>query len=177
MVGEPIGWDNINRWLGNVRLFNGYGPCEACVISTSTEITASSRFPESIGAPVGCRVWLVSQSNVNELVPIGAIGEIVIEGPNVGAGYFDDPENTVASFFESPSWAVDRKAPTTAGVQKFFKPGDLAMYNDDGCICLIGRSDDQAKVRGQRLQHLQSTTESAPGPKFGSRFRPLDSRV
>ncbi|GAB7333473.1 hypothetical protein MBLNU13_g05068t1 [Cladosporium sp. NU13] len=152
MVGEPIGLDNINKWLGNVKLFNGYGPCEACVISTSTEITASSRFPESIGVPVGCRVWLVSQSNVNELVPIGAIGEIVIEGPNVGTGYFDEPENTASSFLEPPYWAYDRKAPAIAGGQKFFKTGDLAMYNDDGSICLIGRIDDQAKVRGQRLQ-------------------------
>lgn len=123
MLGEPIGLDNINKWLGSLRLFNGYGPCETCVASTSTEIAVGARFPESIGAPIGCHVWLVSQHNVDELVPIGAIGEIVIEGPNVGAGYFDDRENTASSFLDPPSWAVDQKSLATAVVQNNLQDG------------------------------------------------------
>ncbi|KAF2168969.1 hypothetical protein M409DRAFT_20982 [Zasmidium cellare ATCC 36951] len=149
-VGEPIGRSIVQQWSEHVRLYNGYGPCEACILSTIAEVNGDSRFPESIGFPISCAVWLVRKENIDELVPIGAIGEIVIEGPNVGSGYLGETVTTTA-FCGPPKWALQRQ--NSCGSSRFFRTGDMAKYNADGSLHFLGRRvDDQAKIHGQRLQ-------------------------
>ncbi|KAK4499984.1 hypothetical protein PRZ48_008170 [Zasmidium cellare] len=150
-IGEPIRLSVIEKWRKAVRLFNGYGPCEACIFSTIAQVEDGSRFPESLGFPVGCAVWLVHRDNIDELVPIGAIGEMVIEGPNVGSGYFRESSTATAAFCEPPKWALAHQASSVMG--QFFRTGDMARYNADGSLHFLGRrDDDQVKINGQRLQ-------------------------
>jgi amino acid adenylation domain-containing protein len=157
-AGEPVGADTAKTWGRALRLINGWGPCEASILSAVAELTPDYRYPESIGTPVGCAIWIVRYSgNTNELAPIGAIGEILVEGPGVARGYLDDPVRTAASFIPPPHWA-----PSRANTRHFYRTGDLAKYNSDGSICFVGRQDNQVKIRGQRFElgELESVIDS-----------------
>ncbi|TVY93041.1 Nonribosomal peptide synthetase [Lachnellula willkommii] len=147
-AGEPIGSDFAKTWGRALRLFNGWGPCEASILSSVAELTPESRDPESIGTPVSCAMWIVKYSgNTNELAPIGVIGETLVEGPGVARGYLDDPVRTAASFIPTPAWAPSRAKP-----KHFYRTGDLAKYQSDGSISFVGRQDSQVKIRGQRFE-------------------------
>ncbi len=158
--GEPVSADAAKTWGRALRLFNAWGPCEASILSAVAELTPDSRYPESIGTPVGCAIWIVKYvGDTNELAPIGSIGEMLIEGPGVARGYLDDHvRRAAASFVPPPLWAPSRDK---AG-KYFYRTGDLAKYNPDGSICFIGRQDDQVKIRGQRFElgELESVIDS-----------------
>ena len=148
-AGEAIGQDIIAHWgQGNVRLLNGWGPCETSILSSIAEVNCGSRHPESIGFPLGCALWLVSPDDPEKLVPIGSVGEIYVEGPGVARGYLEDTREKSAGFIRPPSWAPSRSAKST----RFFRTGDLARYNPDLSISFIGRRDHQVKIRGQRFE-------------------------
>lgn len=87
-IGEPISPEAAGLWGGSLRLVNGWGPCEASILSTTAELNPNSQFPESIGTAVNCVTWIVNVNDCSELLPIGAAGELVIEGEvRVGSEY------------------------------------------------------------------------------------------
>jgi amino acid adenylation domain-containing protein len=147
-IGEPVGAEASKSWGRALRLINGWGPCEASILSAVVELTPVSRYPESIGTPVGCAIWIVNPGNTNELAPIGAVGELLVEGPGVARGYLNDNVKTAASFVPPPPWAPSRENKAT----HFYRTGDLAKYYPHGSICFVGRQDNQVKIRGQRFE-------------------------
>ncbi|KAF6795323.1 NRPS protein [Colletotrichum sojae] len=148
--GEALTRDNLNTWIGKVRLVNAWGPTETCVFGTMQEWTASDEDPSpmTIGRPVGGYCWIVDPQNHEQLAPVGCAGEIVCQGPTLLREYLGDLARTDASTVRTlPEWA-----PTLPGWERFFKSGDLARYNGDGSIEFIGRKDTQVKVRGLRIE-------------------------
>lgn len=118
--------------------------------------------------------------NHNRLQPIGAVGELVVEGPTLARGYLDDLAKTQAVFIKSPSW------PRRAGPdrpRRLYKTGDLVRQNSDGTFDFAGRKDLQLKVRGQRVElgeveyHLSTfagiALSMAAMPQSGSYARAL----
>lgn len=103
---------------------------------------------DSIGTAVGCATWIVDPEDSNRLLPIGAVGELVIEGPGVAKGYLNDPVRTDKSFIRPPSWMPRGRA----SGQRLYRTGDLAKYYPDGSLCFVGRLDSQVKIRGQRFE-------------------------
>ncbi|KAK2879481.1 NRPS [Arthroderma sp. PD_2] len=146
-VGEPVSATAFNTWGEALRMINGWGPCESSILSAAAELTAASRYSQTIGVPLNCAIWLVNPENVDELVPIGAVGELLVEGPGVARGYLDDPVKTAAAFVSQPRWAASDKYKG-----RYYRTGDLGKYNPDGSICFLGRRDNQVKVRGQRFE-------------------------
>ena len=55
-----------------------------------------------IGRATGGLSWLVDANDHDRLVPIGPVGELVIEGPTLARGYLADPEKTKAVYIENP---------------------------------------------------------------------------
>ncbi|KIM94802.1 hypothetical protein OIDMADRAFT_60571 [Oidiodendron maius Zn] len=147
-AGEPVCTDAAKTWGRALRFINGWGPTETSILSSAAVLTPASPHLETIGTPVGCAIWIVNPANVNELAPIGAIGEILVEGPGVARGYLDDHARTAASFISPPPWAPSRKRKA----KNFYRTGDLARYHPDGNICYVGRQDNQVKIRGQRFE-------------------------
>ncbi|PNY27800.1 Nonribosomal peptide synthetase-like protein [Tolypocladium capitatum] len=147
-IGEPIDAGAARTWGEALRLINGWGPCEASILSAVAELAPGSRHPESIGTPVGCALWIVNKGNPNELAPVGSVGELLVEGPGVARGYLNDAAKTTASFIPPPPWAPSARD----GERRFYRTGDLARYNPDGSICFVGRQDNQVKIRGQRFE-------------------------
>ncbi|TQV93495.1 nonribosomal peptide synthase [Cordyceps javanica] len=150
--GEKAHTEALDRFPKDVELKNTYGPSECTPTSTITNIDRSTKFTGSIGTGFGVNTWIVSPSDHTTLVPIETVGELVIEGPLVGAGYIGDPEKTAAVFINDPPWLV-RGAPGHAGRSgRVYKTGDLVRYNQDGEIIFVGRQDTQIKVNGQRTE-------------------------
>lgn len=88
-------------------------------------------------------------NDYNNLVPIGAVGELVIEGPILARHYMNNPEKTASSFVENPKWM---SGISSRPRKRLYMTGDLVRCCPDGSITFIGRKDSQVKVRGQRIE-------------------------
>ncbi|KAJ5894898.1 hypothetical protein N7495_006589 [Penicillium taxi] len=145
VAGEAVTQDIIDAWVPVTQLINMYGASECSVVMV--EPMAINTHRSCIGRATGCISWLVDVEDHDRLVPIGAIGELVIEGPTLARGYLSDSEKTKAAYIENPRWARQ-----SAASRRFYKTGDLARYGDDGRVYLVGRKDLQVKIRGQRVE-------------------------
>ncbi|EPE28435.1 Acetyl-CoA synthetase-like protein [Glarea lozoyensis ATCC 20868] len=146
--GEAMTTEVSKIWAAKTKLVNAYGPCECAVTCACTIVDCDSANISSIGRAVGCSLWVVDREDHERLVPLGTVGELLIEGSIVGRGYLNDAEKTAAAFISPPPW--------TAGFSrdfcKMYKTGDLVRYDDDGHLLYVGRKDNQVKLRGQRLE-------------------------
>ena len=147
--GEAIGKDNIATWVDHVQLLNGYGPAECCICCCLSSITGPAADNTNIGKAVGGLIWLTDPSNPDRLVPIGAVGEMLVEGPILARAYLNDSSKTRSAFIYDPWWT---RSASTLSPRRFYRTGDLARYNPDGSISFISRRDGLVKVRGQRLE-------------------------
>lgn len=147
-AGEPVDPEAYIYWGKGRRFFNAWGPTEAAIANSVAELRVDSPYPETIGAAANCAIWIVDPSTL-DLLPIGAAGEMLIQGPTVARGYLG--QTSPSSFISPPSWA-----PTKGGrrsiLRRFYRTGDLAKYNSDGSLCYLGRNDHQVKLRGQRFE-------------------------
>ncbi|KAL3421676.1 hypothetical protein PVAG01_05832 [Phlyctema vagabunda] len=149
LAGEPLKKTNVAEWASVLELVNLYGPAECCLATTLRVGLVPEDRPDNIGRAAGLLVWIVDPLDVNRLVPVGGVGEVLLEGPNVAREYLRDKERTLASFIENPDWLKDeRRTPP----RRFYKSGDLARYNGDGSIQILGRIDTQVKLHGQRVE-------------------------
>jgi acyl-coenzyme A synthetase/AMP-(fatty) acid ligase/aryl carrier-like protein len=138
-------------WRGIPMLANCYGPAEATIYCIcNTDLSTSTHKVTNIGMPTGCRPWVVHPSDHHRLVPVGCVGELVIEGPLVSRGYLNDPAKTNAVFVESLAWAKCQEP--SARPRRFYKTGDLVHYHADGTLQYLGRKDSQVKVHGHRIE-------------------------
>lgn len=147
--GEPATRDIFDRWAEKVNLMQCYGPTECCIFSTSGKMSANTKDVGNIGLPMGVRCWITDQSNHDRLLPVGAIGELLIEGPLLARGYLNNFAQTAAAFIKNPSWAT---TVDDSFSRYFYKTGDLVRYSSDGSMVFVGRKDSQVKVRGQRVE-------------------------
>lgn len=148
--GEALPQERIQRWAEKVRLIQIYGPAEVG-ICLAMDMRASTR-PETVGQPLdNSSCWLVDPDCSEILVPIGAVGELVVAGPSLAQGYLNDERRTSESFIHAPKWAHRYKL----SFERFYMTGDLLRYNLDsldGSFDFVGRKDIQIKLRGQRIE-------------------------
>ena len=160
--GEQCCEEALTKWRGySTRVMNGYGPAECTITSVVNDNVLYSAKASIIGGGLGV-CWIMDPTRCQRLTPIGAIGELVLEGPLVGAGYLHDPASTRAKFFEDPAWLLEGLPGLFSGRRgRIYRTGDLVRYTDHGQIEYVGRLDLQVKLRGQRLElgelevHLQ----------------------
>ncbi|KAE8204702.1 hypothetical protein CF327_g7694, partial [Tilletia walkeri] len=122
---------------------NVYGPTETVVTATSYHFAKDQKDTYlPLGRTIGtCRIYVVKPGST-EIQPIGAIGEICIGGPQVGAGYLKDEEKTNAKFVSDPFVEGGR----------MFRTGDLGRLHGDAKFECVGRIDGQVKIRGLRIE-------------------------
>lgn len=102
-----------------------------------------------MGRAIGDTLWIIDASDINKLASIGAVGELLIEGPTVGRGYIGADKKTATAFVLALSWLRDFRM---GSAHRFYRTGDLVRYSKDGTIDIIERKDDQVKLRGQRIE-------------------------
>jgi len=161
--GEKPSSQAYAKWLEavgrRVRWINTYGPTEISICATAYEPKwdRASQIPQNIpiGRPLpNARVYLLD-SDLNP-VPVGDIGELVVAGVGVARGYLNRPELTAEKFIADP-FSSDPDA-------RLYKTGDLARYLPSGDIEFLGRSDDQIKIRGFRVELGEIETALAKHP-------------
>ncbi|CAI7605264.1 unnamed protein product [Penicillium discolor] len=152
--GEAVSARDANHWGKETRIIIGYGPCECTIGCTVNASAATGRDYLSIGPGNGAAMWIANPNDHNELVPVGAVGELLVEGPIVGQGYLNDPEKTAAAFINDPPWLVAGHKEYAGRQGRLYKTGDLGRYDPDGLggIVFVGRKDTQVKLRGQRVE-------------------------
>lgn len=150
--GEAMTKEIIAKWGPHLQLINGFGPAECSVFTTSIRFHSTELDPSNIGYSTRASTcWIVDPDDHEKLVPIGTVGELLIDGPLVGRGYLEKPEKTAEVFVHPPGWLL-RLQPERANRGWSYKTGDLAKFASDGSIRFIGRKDTQAKLHGQRLE-------------------------
>lgn len=150
--GDTLHPKDVARWWGKVNIINLYGPCECTPNSTINGSPTSIEDATHLGKGLGLLTWIVDVDNHDVLLPLGCIGELLLEGPVVGQGYLDDPAKTAAAFIEDPLWLLEGSPHHPGRSGRLYKTGDLVRLDKDGCLAFIGRKDSQVKVRGQRVE-------------------------
>ncbi|KAE8218226.1 hypothetical protein CF326_g9219, partial [Tilletia indica] len=145
--GEACTLELQRAFTASVRLSNVYGPTEATVQGTYGDFNVTSYGDSastfvSIGRPMGQSLIYIVKPDTDELLPIGAVGEICIGGPQVGRGYLNDAAKTNAKFVPDPFRKDGR----------IFRTGDLGRLHGDGLFECLGRIDGQVKIRGLRIE-------------------------
>lgn len=161
LSGEAMKKRHVDTWGSTLNLMNGYGPSECCIKCALNPSVTIGSDPRNIGKAVGTVLWVVDALHHERLAPIGAVGELAVEGPTLSRGYLDRDE-TQKAFVKAPKWLADLRGDLTTQI---YRTGDLVKYNLDGTIIFIGRRDSQVKIRGQRieLQEVEKTmAESLP---------------
>lgn len=126
----------------NFVLHNGYGPSETTMLLSIFQVDkVYKNIP--IGKPLDNVKLYVVDKNLHR-VPIGACGELIAAGIQVGAGYLNRPEKTAEVFIKNPFDGGD--------YVRAYRTGDIVRYRADGNIEFIGRRDGQVKIRGFRIE-------------------------
>ncbi|KAF2471494.1 acetyl-CoA synthetase-like protein, partial [Lindgomyces ingoldianus] len=147
--GEPIRISQIAQWETRVHLRQTYGSSEMSGVVSSLRLNNTSSTKDVGRASTGI-CWIVDPNDHSKLAPIGAVGEVLIEGAILGREYIDEPDKTASTFIEAPAWRGSFGA--NINQPRLYKTGDLARYKQDGSIELLGRKDNQVKLRGQRIE-------------------------
>jgi amino acid adenylation domain-containing protein len=152
--GEAVSARDVNIWGQHARIIIGYGPCECTIGCTINSSAATGRDYISIGPGNGAAIWVADPNDHSTLMAVGAVGELLVEGPIVGQGYLNDPDKTAAAFIEDPSWLTAGHGAYAGRRGRLYKTGDLGRYDPDGSggIVFVGRKDTQVKLRGQRVE-------------------------
>ena len=117
-------------------LFNTYGPTETTVSSNTQELSGYDSV--NAGRPLPGVYEYIVDSDGNE-VPAGVTGELYIGGLGVAAGYNNLPEMTAERFIDYNGIRV-------------YKSGDFARWLNGGNVEILGRRDNQIKLRGLRIE-------------------------
>lgn len=154
--GEALPQPLVARWARpGRRLFNTYGPTEATVVATATEMRPGEAV--SIGRPIANYTAYVVDEDLN-LVPPGVQGELLIGGPGVAQGYLKRPELTAEKFIRNP-YPADGRDPI------LYRSGDAVSLDENGNLLFHGRIDDQVKIRGFRVElgEIEARVQALPG--------------
>ncbi|KAF3037841.1 nrps [Didymella heteroderae] len=151
--GEGTSMSDAASWGKRTRIVNAYGPSE-CTVGATINGDVGAKPYITMGTGTGAAIWLADPEDHNKLVPIGAAGELLIEGPIVGMGYLNNPAKTKEVFIEDPDFLTKGSKSFPGRRGKLYKTGDLCRYDPDGYgeVIFVGRQDQQVKLRGQRIE-------------------------
>ncbi|HEY3009737.1 MAG TPA: amino acid adenylation domain-containing protein [Micromonosporaceae bacterium] len=159
--GEELAGEALETWRSThagAHVTNEYGPTEATVGCVSARFGPGDAVP---AGPVGIgRPTWNTQSYVLDRalrpVPPGAVGELHIAGEQVTRGYLRRPGLTAERFLPCPFGAPGRR---------MYATGDLARWRADGTLEYLGRTDQQVKVAGIRVEpgEIESALLARPG--------------
>ncbi|MBP2169417.1 amino acid adenylation domain-containing protein [Erwinia toletana] len=145
-AGEPFAasWlRKVMHCLPQTRVANIYGPTETNIV-TCHHLSAAPADGATIpiGYPVDETEIYIVDENLNSLPP-GQMGEIVVRGSTVFAGYFNAPQLTAERLIQSPF----HHYPTLV-----CRTGDYGSWGDNGELLYYGRMDNMVKTRGYRVE-------------------------
>lgn len=146
--GEALPTALCREWeqLTHAPLHNLYGPTEAAVdVSWYPAFGPELAAIEGNSVPIGFPVWNTGLRILDAMmrpVPFGVAGDLYLTGIQLAQGYLGRPDLTASRFIADPF----------APGERMYRTGDVARWLDNGAVEYLGRSDDQLKIRGQRIE-------------------------
>lgn len=123
----------------NAKIYNMYGPTETTIWSTVSDLTTKNQI--DIGNPIkNTEIYIVDENLY--ILPNGQAGEICIAGKGLAKGYVGRDDLTSEKFIYLP------QKPDI----KVYRTGDMGKYLPDGDLEYLGRTDNQIKIRGHRIE-------------------------
>ncbi|MFI7217028.1 amino acid adenylation domain-containing protein [Micromonospora maritima] len=145
LAGEALPTDlttDLHTHPGLHTIHNLYGPTEDTTYSTHATITPTTTRPP-IGRPLpGTRAYVLDPHG--NPTPTGIPGELYLAGTGLAHGYHHQPALTAQRFLPDPF--------TTTPGTRMYRTGDLARHLPDGQLEYLGRTDNQVKIHGQRIE-------------------------
>jgi non-ribosomal peptide synthetase-like protein len=140
--GEACPSELVTRWAKDERrMLNTYGPTEATVVATYTELKSGETV--SIGKPLpGYYAYVLDESM--QPVKTGENGELYIGGAGVARGYINHEHLNAERFIIDP-FHPEKTA-------RLYRSFDHVRLQEDGNIGFLGRLDGQVKIRGFRVE-------------------------
>jgi long-chain acyl-CoA synthetase len=135
-----------------VRLYSMYGltECKRCTYLPPQQL---DQRPGSVGIAIpNTEAFVVDDSGA--IVEPGIVGELVIRGPHVMQGYWENAEATARMLRPGPNpW------------EKVLYTGDLFSMDGDGYLYFVGRKDDIIKTRGEKVapKEVEAVLHACPG--------------
>ena len=141
--GEAFPVDLANQLLDiSDDVWNMYGPTETTVWSSAYRLTPPVEGFVSLGTPLAnTQMWVLDEALRPQ--PPGAPGELFIGGAGVTAGYFDNPDKTAENFLPDPF--------SPGSGERIYRTGDRVQWLPNGALQFLGRSDEQVKLHGYRI--------------------------
>lgn len=146
--GEALPTELCREWerLTGAPLHNLYGPTEAAV-DVSWYPACGSELAAVTGSsvPIGWPVWNTGLRILDAAmrpVPPGVAGDLYLTGIQLAQGYLGRSDLTASRFIADPF----------APGERMYRTGDVARWLMNGAVEYLGRSDDQLKIRGQRIE-------------------------
>jgi acyl-coenzyme A synthetase/AMP-(fatty) acid ligase len=138
--GEALSVKLARRFSGVQNVWNVYGPTETVVVVTSFDAKRHALSPRTQNIPIG-------RPFHNNRVLTRALPSLAICGPQTHCAYSNRMLETRSKYLYDKFLAND-------GSQRLFVTGDVVEWSDRiaGCLTFVGRSDDQVKVNGQRVE-------------------------
>ncbi|PWC90786.1 hypothetical protein TSH100_01775 [Azospirillum sp. TSH100] len=154
-AGEAAPVADLAHYARSLRAYNAYGPTESSVCATVHRVTgedaARPRLP--IGRPLPNTTLHILDAML-EPVPVGVPGELFLGGAGLARGYQGDEAQTAARFLSHPRTG-----------ERLYRTGDMACWLADGTVDFLGRTDDQVKVSGHRIEmgEVEEALRGVPG--------------
>ncbi|KAK0670223.1 hypothetical protein QBC41DRAFT_222230 [Cercophora samala] len=136
-AGEAMTDVVAKKWRG--KLFQGYGPSETTNIC-SVKRMGPDQAIQHLGWSFDNTSTVVLFKDSEEVVPLGCLGEFCFGGDQVAQGYLAAPALTSAKFIDHPTFG------------RLYRSGDIGRMLPDGSMVILGRVDEQVKLRGQRVE-------------------------
>ncbi|MCK7961002.1 enterobactin non-ribosomal peptide synthetase EntF [Klebsiella pneumoniae] len=146
--GEALPTELCREWerLTGSPLHNLYGPTEAAVdVSWYPACGPELAAVTGSSVPIGWPVWNTGLRILDAAmrpVPPGVAGDLYLTGIQLAQGYLGRPDLTASRFIADPF----------APGERMYRTGDVARWLTNGAVEYLGRSDDQLKIRGQRIE-------------------------
>ncbi len=168
------GGDALNRRPSTglpFTLVNNYGPTETTVVATSGEVspTGSIPFRPAIGRAVHGTHTHVLDPGFRP-VPVGVAGELTVGGHGLARGYRGRPARTAERFVPNPQ--------AESPGERLYRTGDLVRFGPSGVLDFVGRTDQQLKLRGVRIEpgEIEAVLDSHPAVR-ASAVVPVETDV
>lgn len=147
LSGEQLLPADARSWFevtaGRPQLLNLYGPTETSMIKTFHIVRPQDG--DALHVPVGTALPetdVIICDQHGEPLAAGGTGEVYLRTPHRSLGYVGRAEDTARAFVEGPRGNGDI----------VYRTGDIARFDDDGCLVVLGRQDGQLKIGGVRVE-------------------------